>query len=89
MKIITDLTGQSVDGNYVDQGGIVQQVLDEPAKGFFRSTKLGRDAVIIKRGEHAVVIPHSVLRAFAELIEPALKPAPPQVESPAQPIQPV
>lgn len=84
MKIATQLNGEFADGEFQDQSGILQQVIDEPVKGFFRSTKLTRQAMLIKRGDHCVVFPLEVLHRLAEQHEPALIPKPP-----AQPVAPI
>jgi hypothetical protein len=90
MKIVTELTAQANEvASLALPDGVSAQVSEEVAKGFYRSTKLGRDGLVLKRGAHQVFIPLGVLWAMANTVEPQLVPVPPEKEVEPMPAQPV
>ena len=82
MTILTELNATAQTGEIHENRGILQQVQDEPVKGFFRTVKLGADAVYISRGDRVVAIPRAELFKLAEAADPAFLPPAP---APAQP----
>ncbi len=75
--IASKLTATATEGDFLDAHGIVQQVIEQPLPGFFRSSKLGPAGLQLRRGEFRVVIPLAELWALGISIEPQLQPTPP------------
>lgn len=73
MKVITTLTAEAAEAQFQITGGVMQQVIEEVAKGSFRSTKLGKEGLVLKRGGTQVAIPLATLWDCATQIEPDLR----------------
>jgi hypothetical protein len=81
MIILTELTASAVQGEITELRGIIQCVQDEPVKGFFRTAKLGGNALYLTCGKNTVAIPREALFKLAEsadpnFVPPAVKPQP-------------
>ena len=77
MKILTSLSATAVEGEYTERHGILNNVTEEPARGFFRVASLSAGGLLLKRGEAQVVIPLAELWRLVETHEPALSPPAP------------
>ena len=78
MTILTELQATAQTGEITENRGILQQVQDEPVKGFFRTVKLGAAALYLTRGDRVVAIPREELFKLAEAADPAFLPPSPQ-----------
>jgi hypothetical protein len=80
MTILTELNATAQAGEIHENRGILQQVQDEPVRGFFRIVKLGGSALYMQRGERVVAIPRAELFKLAEAADAAFLPPAPQPE---------
>lgn len=73
MKIITDLTAQSAEGEHRESRGFLTSVHDESKPGVLRQVSLGADGLVFKRANVRAAIPLAALWKLADEHEPALK----------------
>ncbi len=83
MKVLKNLTGELVETDYREPRGILQQVHQEVAPGFFRLACLGSAGLVLKRGaDTAVAIPLEELWKLAEAHEAGFKAPNPKSQAP-------
>jgi hypothetical protein len=74
MKILSNLTATTTEGDWTEPLGVRAAIHDEPVKGFIRQMQVGPSGICILGAGASVAIPIAELFRAAELAEPRLKP---------------